>query len=103
MTRRQKRWCIVAAAAALVYTAGSLFQPTVVVGQSMYPTLPSGRVIWVDRLYYKLHHPERGEVIVFRRDGYTYVKRVCRAGGEPVYYLASGEDWVAPIRESRAA
>jgi signal peptidase I len=103
MNGTQKRWCAIAATAALIYGAGSLFQPTVVVGQSMSPTLKSGRVIWVDRTHYRTHAPERGEVVVFKREGLTYVKRVYRTAGEVVHYLAAGRDWVGPIRENRVA
>ncbi len=88
--------------AVLVYVVGSMYQPTVVMGRSMEPTLKSGRVIWVDRLYYTTHRPRPGEVIVFKYQGDVYVKRVYRAPGETLHYVAAGDDWLGPIREQRA-
>ena len=85
--------------AVIVYAAGSLFQPTVVVGESMSPTLHSGRLIWIDRTYYLHHRPQRGEVIVFRLDGDTYIKRIYRAPSEKLEYVAAGSDWIEPLRE----
>jgi signal peptidase I len=84
-----------------LFGAGSLFQPTIVVGQSMAPTLTSGRLIWVDRTYYKLHKPQRGEVVVFSMNGDVYVKRIYRSPGESLYYVASHDDWLGPVREDR--
>ena len=88
--RALRKWVIILGAAAMLYGVGSMFQPTVVVGKSMEPTLDSGKIIYVDRTYYLTHTPQRGEVVVFRRDGVTYVKRVYRGPGETYHYLASG-------------
>jgi signal peptidase I len=96
-----RKWVSIGSAVAALFVAGNFFQPTVVVGESMAPTLRSGRVIWIDRLYYKNHVPQRGEVVVFRQNGHTYVKRVYRGPGEKVNYLTNDGDWIAPIREMR--
>jgi signal peptidase I len=100
MTRKTVyRWLMIGAAATAVYTIGNLYQPTVVVGRSMAPTLTPGKVVWVDRTYYKLHRPERGEVVVFKEDGITYIKRVYRGPGEKFYYVSSGPEWMGPVRD----
>ncbi len=91
----------IGALSSLVWGAGNFFQPTVVVGKSMEPTLKSGRVIWVDKTYYLTNRPKRGEVVVFRHNGETYIKRVYRAPGETFYYFSNGGEWLAPVRESR--
>lgn len=99
-TERKRGWMLVGATAAVIYGFGNLYQPTVVVGESMSPTLKSGRLIWVDRTYYKTHKPQCGEVIVFKDDaGETYVKRVYRGPGETLHYIASGANFLLPVRE----
>lgn len=98
-----KRWTVIGLTAVALYSIGNVFQPTVVVGQSMSPTLTSGRVIWVDRTYYRNHRPERGEVVVFKREGTVYVKRVFRAPGDTIHYLASGAEWMGALRECNVA
>lgn len=99
-TERKRGWILVGATAAVIYGFGNLYQPTVVVGESMSPTLKSGRLIWVDRTYYKTHNPQCGEVIVFKDDaGETYVKRVYRGPGETLHYIASGSNFLLPVRE----
>ena len=76
-------------------------RPTVVVGHSMEPTLKDRRVILVDRTRYLLHRPQRGEVVVFRHGGSSYVKRVYRTAGENIYSLGAHGDDFLPIREGR--
>ena len=43
-------------------------QPTMVSGQSMHPTLKNNDYLFINRLAYKSHMPERGNVIVFKAD-----------------------------------
>lgn len=97
---RKRGWMLVGALATTIYGFGNFFQPTVVVGESMSPTLKNGRVIWIDRTYYKTHKPQCGEVVVFKDDaGITYVKRVYRGPGESLHYIASGSTFLLPVRE----
>lgn len=98
---RIQRWSVVISVAALLYGLGNLYQPTVVVGESMSPTLESGRVIWMDRTWYRNHPPRPGEVVVFRQDGHTYVKRIYRGPGDVIHYVACGRDWLGPVRYNR--
>ncbi len=100
MKVRLKRWTTVGVTSLVLLLVGIFFQPTVVVGESMMPSLVSGRVVWVDRSYYRSHLPQRGEVVVFSFNGHTYIKRVYRAPGEQLSYLAVGHEWVGPMRES---
>lgn len=96
-----RRWSKIVTLACVFYGIGNLYQPTVVVGNSMAPTLGSGKVIWIDRTYYKSHIPRRGEVIVFKHDDETLVKRVYRGPGETVHFASAGSEWVGPIRENQ--
>ena len=55
------------------------FFPTQVVGASMEPTFDSGDKVVISRISYKLHSPERGDVIAFkslRNPDIDYFKRV---------------------------
>ena len=97
-TNRILRWLTIAMSAVVIYGVGNFFQPTVVVGESMAPTLRGGRVIWIDRTYYKNRLPRRGEVVVFRLDGETFIKRVYRGPGEKLHYLGTGDGWRQPVR-----
>ncbi|MFN3651946.1 MAG: signal peptidase I [Armatimonadota bacterium] len=98
---RQRRLLALGVVAAAIYGFGNLFSPTVVLGESMKPTLDNGQVLLVDRLYYQTHKPQRGEVVVFRLGGETYIKRVYRGPGEKLSYLEVGGEWLAAIRENR--
>lgn len=74
------------------------FKVGVVNGTSMAPTLDHGQVYLMDRMHH-LHQPvKRGEVMVFRKDGVAYVKRVVAIPGDTIYLLRSvsesGEDQV---------
>jgi signal peptidase I len=100
---RARNWMMVMGLATMIYGFGNLYQPTVVVGESMAPTLEDGRVIWVDRTYYRTHQPRCGEVVVFEDGGETYVKRVYRGPGETLHYIASAGQFLVPIREPFSA
>jgi len=97
---RARYWMVVGTLAAAIYGFGNLYQPTVVVGESMAPTLRDGRVIWIDRTYYRNNPPRCGDVVVFRQDGETYVKRVYRGPGELVRFIASEGQFLVPVRET---
>lgn len=57
----------------------------VVLGESMAPTFHSGQVYLLDRGYYRHHAPARNEVLVFKRNGVRYVKRVAAVAGDKIY------------------
>jgi signal peptidase I len=77
----------------------------VVLGHSMDPTLRSGQLIAIERLYYRSHRPRRGEIVVFRHGGMTYVKRVYAGEGETIFLLADGKTgehtFIQPIRPAQ--
>lgn len=68
-------------------------------GNSMEPTLKSGR-------YYLGHSTkkvERGDIVVFRKHGTTYVKRIVGVGGDHMYLVSEFLDdgsliWTQVIR-----
>lgn len=69
-------------------------QRTCVVGQSMENTLNDGDNLIVDKISYRLHEPERFDIIVFpyeyEEDTY-YIKRIIGLPGETVQIEADGD------------
>jgi signal peptidase I len=59
-----------------------VFQASWIPSGSMRPTLVEGDFILVNRLAYLVREPRRGEVVVFRRDGEDYVKRLVALPGD---------------------
>ncbi len=69
-------------------------QRTEVIGDSMNPTLYDGNNLIMDKISYRVHEPERFDVIVFppRNDpsGKNYIKRIIGLPGETVRILEDG-------------
>lgn len=64
-----------------------LFENYRVVGRSMEPTLKNDQFLVVNKLGYRLHEPQRGDIIVFldpRSDERKLIKRVIGLPGETV-------------------
>jgi signal peptidase I len=64
-----------------------IFENYQVVGQSMIPTLQDGQYLVVSKIDYRLHPPQRGDVIVFldpRSSDRKLIKRVVGLPGEMV-------------------
>ena len=64
-----------------------LFENYRVVGRSMEPTLENDQFLVVNKLGYRLHEPQRGDIIVFRdprSDERKLIKRVIGLPGETV-------------------
>lgn len=85
----------------LLILPAAFFQPTVVMGKSMLPSLSPWNLVWLDRTAYRDAEPQRGEVIIFRKGGATYVKRVYRAAGERIGLLMRAEEVLGVIREAK--
>ena len=78
-------WIIALAVIAFVLIFIVAFQP--IAGNSMDPTLKDGQIVLVSKFSYKLSSVKRNEIIVFKNDGKTYVKRVIGLPGEKVEYM----------------
>lgn len=52
-------------AVVLAFVITQFIRPTIVNGQSMYPTLDNSDYLIINRMAYKLGEPERGDIIVF--------------------------------------
>lgn len=64
-----------------------LFEPYMVEGTSMYPTLLHNERLIVDKFSYFISQPQRGEIIVFRYpkdQSRDFIKRVIAVGGDTV-------------------
>ncbi len=74
-------------AIAIFFVLRATVQSSVIVGPSMEPGLQAGERIFVNKVVYKLHEPERGDVIVFhnpRNPREEYIKRIIALPGEAV-------------------
>jgi len=64
-----------------------LFQPFFVKGQSMEPNFEDGDYLIVDEISYRLHDPQRGDVVVFKYPynlSQRYIKRIIGLPGETI-------------------
>lgn len=59
-------------------------QPVRVASSSMTPTVRSGDHLLVDSLAYRGKDPERGDIVVFVRDGQRLLKRIAALAGDEV-------------------
>lgn len=65
----------------------SAVQTFVVLGPSMEPSFGENQRLLVNKLVYRLHEPERGDVIIFHpphNQGESYIKRIVGLPGEKV-------------------
>ena len=63
-------------------------------GQSMEPNLHDGEYVLIDKVSYRLHPPERGDVVVFARPNERdFIKRVIGVPGDTVE-VRGGQVWV---------
>jgi signal peptidase I len=65
-------------------TRASGFKSYEVPSTSMTPTIEKGDRVMADMRAFSAREPERGDVVVVKRDGITYVKRVIGLPGETV-------------------
>mgnify|MGYP001851802742 CR=1 FL=1 len=81
---RRFRWTLLPAALCLAVWA--LFRFVLFLGYipsaSMEPTIPAGSVILGSRIFGEV---ERGDVVIFRHEGKTLVKRIAAGEGDRVY------------------
>lgn len=79
-----------ATALVLALAITCVVQPTMVSGQSMYPTLENNDYLFINKLAYHVESPKRGDIIVFKTElldnksykGKKLVKRVIALPGE---------------------
>jgi len=90
---------------AALYLAASLTTETVhVLGSSMMPTLSSGDLLVASKIDYRLHPPERGDIVVLQNPGLhseDYIKRVVGMPGDHVlirdgHIYINGSELVEP-------
>lgn len=59
--------------------------PHEVVGNSMHPTYKNGEYLMANKISYKLHKPERGDVIIFKySETQDFIKRIIGLPGDTV-------------------
>lgn len=72
---------------AVFFLLRMLVEPFVVEHSSMWPTIEEGEYILVDKVSYRFHEPQRGDIVVFRPPwnlGRPYIKRVIGLPGDVV-------------------
>jgi signal peptidase I len=72
---------------AAVLIRAFLIKPFFVQGESMEPNFHDGDYLLVNQISYRLHKPQRGDVIVFDappEEGTNYIKRIIAVPGETV-------------------
>jgi signal peptidase I len=71
----------------------------------MEPTLRPGGCYVLDRSYYRAQALCRGDIVVFRKGGETYIKRIYALPGERVWLLKandeSGDQLLEPTEAAR--
>lgn len=79
-------------------------QRTEVSGSSMYDTLESGDNLWINKLTYRLHDPERFDIVVFpyQDSSVYYIKRIIGLPGETVRIEKDGTIYInnEPLKEN---
>src|SRR6267154_6380769 len=68
-------------------------QPFLVEGASMEPTFTSNEYLVIDKLWYHLHEPQRGDVVIMRYPldpSVFFVKRIIGLPGETVNVSKEG-------------
>ncbi|MBR1770904.1 MAG: signal peptidase I [Lachnospiraceae bacterium] len=74
-----------------------VIQRTEVDGSSMEPTLSSGDNLFVDKISYRFHDPERFDIIVFPfqyQENTYYIKRIIGMPGETVQITPDGSIYI---------
>lgn len=71
----------------IVFLQYFVFQPNEVSGKSMYPYLEDKDRIITEKISYRLHEPERGDIVVFKyplNKSEEFIKRIIALPGEQI-------------------
>jgi signal peptidase I len=95
---RGKKWSpkhVVLGVSLLLAAVISPFKLGVVRGLSMSPTLKSGSFYLMDRSYFRTKSIHRDDIVVFKHNNTSFIKRVVAVPGDTIYlvrYAAGGQD-----------
>ena len=80
--------CVLIAIALALAMRAFVFQITLIIGESMMPTLHSGDRVITSRISYILNEPKTGDIAIFRAPDHTdevyYVKRIIATEGDTI-------------------
>lgn len=82
-SRRLRLW-LVAGAVAAVLLRHWVALPVLIAGRSMEPTLLPGQLVVVNKLAYRLHPPQRGDLVLVRAGQSLLAKRIIGLPGEEI-------------------
>lgn len=82
-----------------------LFQPHQVKGNSMLPNFNNGEYLLTNKIVYKIHEPQRENIVVFKapqNEEYDYIKRIIALPGESIK-ISNGVVYInnQPLDESK--
>lgn len=72
-------------------------QRTDVIGESMMPCLNDGDSLMMDKISYRIHEPERFDIVVFpfrNNSGKNYIKRIIALPGETIHIDEDGNIYI---------
>jgi signal peptidase I len=78
---------IVVVMALMVMVYLFIMSPQEISGESMFPTFENGEYILTNKVEYKIHEPQRGDVVVFkspRNKDIDYIKRIIAVPGDTI-------------------
>lgn len=96
---RRELWItviLIAVCLAVVWCKTVWLEPVQVSGRSMEKTLENGDLLVINRIV----EPKRGDVVVFSRNGSSYIKRVIALGGD-VVRISDGKVFLKRSGETR--
>ena len=91
---------ILVLAVAIFFLIQAVVQSSVVVYSSMEPNLHSGQRLVINKVVYKLHEPERGDIIVFHNPNNPnedFIKRIIGLPGETIE-IKDGVVYISGLR-----
>lgn len=63
-------------------------------GPSMYDTLHDGDNLWVSKISYRIHEPERFDIVTFPEEDEFYIKRIIGMPGEKIRIDEEGSIYI---------
>jgi signal peptidase I len=96
-----KRLAVCTAILVSLVAFGAFYQPVVVQGKSMLPSLRDGQVLLMDRQYYRFHRVKPDDIVIFHHGRDLFIKRVFATSGQMVYVVRTREGITSLIETAK--